>query len=174
MIDITAEATFSMSDRPSLAHPDVLLATWLGSGYLPGAPGTWGSLAAVPFAAVLAWAGGPWLLLGAALLVVPVGLWATRGYMERTGTHDPGRVVIDEVAGVWLALAAAAPVPEPRWYAAGFLLFRLFDILKPFPVGWADRQLPGAWGVMLDDVLAGAYAAALLLLARWWINGGMA
>jgi len=144
--------------RPSLASPAILVATGLGSGYLPKAPGTWGSLVAALLAWPLALLGGWPLLLGAAAVATVAGFWSTRIYLTRTGEEDPGPVVIDEVAGQWLTLAAC-PV-EPLWWVLGFLAFRLADITKPFPASWADRRLHGAAGVMLDDLIAGLYAAA--------------
>ena len=146
-------------------HPAHLLATWFGCGLLPKAPGTWGSLAALPFAAALVWWGGPWLLLGASIALFAAGLWASERYAQGAATKDPGAVVVDEVVGQWLALVPAAGV---FWlYLPGFLAFRLFDIVKPWPVSWADRELGGGLGIMLDDVLAGLYAAALVAALRY-------
>lgn len=154
-----------MSDRPSLASPAILIATGLGSGYLPKAPGTWGSLLAVGLAWPLAlWAGYPGLLVAAALAAV-VGIWATGIYVTRTGEDDPGPVVIDEVAGQWLTLAAC-PL-DPVWWLVGFAAFRLADIAKPWPASWIDRRMHGAIGVMLDDIVAGAYAALAIWLVRY-------
>ena len=134
-----------------------------GIGRLRPAPGTAGSLAAVAAgAALLAWHPAA-LWLGAAA-AVGGGWWAVRA----AGVQgDPGWVVIDEVAGQWIALL---PLARPTWpgLLAAFALFRLFDIAKPGPVGWADRQ-PGAFGIMADDVVAGALAALVLLAAtRAW------
>jgi phosphatidylglycerophosphatase A len=143
-------------------HPAVLLGTWFGAGLLPVSPGTWGSLAALPFAwliqARLGWLG---LVVGAAL-VFPIGCWAAGTIGRASGLKDAGAIVIDEVAAQWLVLAVA-PL-HPLAYAAGFLLFRVTDILKPWPASWADRRVGGGFGVMLDDVIAAVYAAALLLL----------
>lgn len=150
--------------RPGITatHPAALLATWFGAGLLPKGPGTWGSAAALPFAWALAAAGGPRLLLAAAAVCFAVGWWASAVYVRRTGAEDPGEVVIDEVAGQWLTLAAA-PL-DPLSYLAGFALFRLFDIWKPWPVRVADRRLGGGLGIMVDDVLAGLYALAVMIL----------
>lgn len=156
-----------MSERPSLADPRILLATGLGSGYLPRAPGTWGSLLAALLAWPLAGAAGWPALLAAAAAAALAGIPAIRAYTARTGQDDPGPVVIDEFAGQWLALAAC-PL-EPLWWLAGFAAFRFFDIRKPPPVGWIDRHLKSASGVMLDDLVAGLYAGAAILLARWAI-----
>ncbi len=144
------------------------LATWFGTGLLPGAPGTWGSLAALPFAWALTSLGGPWLLLGAAVLVFVAGLWASARYMQAVGVHDPGAVVIDEVAGQWLTLTVA-PL-EPLAYLLGFVLFRIADVLKPWPASWLDRRVGGAFGVMIDDVAAAIYAGAVLAIAVHWLR----
>jgi phosphatidylglycerophosphatase A len=143
------------------------VATLFGLGYLRPAPGSWGSLGALPFAWAVAHAGGPWLYMLAGVLLYPLGLWATREVTAGRPDHDPGEVVIDEALGQWIALlpviwgAALAGVPPaalwPGWVAA-FVFFRLFDIWKPGPVGWADRKA-GPVGVMLDDVVAGVMAA---------------
>ena len=137
------------------------IASGLGSGHAPRAPGTAGSLVALGIgAAVLAWS--PWALAGAAVLASIGGVWAVRAARIE---GDPGWVVIDEFAGPWIALLA---LPRPSWLglAVAFALFRLLDITKPGPVGWADRQ-HGAVGVMADDVIAGALAAGLVLGLRW-------
>jgi phosphatidylglycerophosphatase A len=139
----------------------MLVATFGGAGLAPKAPGTAGSLAALPFAVVLAHAGGGLALLIAAAAVFAIGWWAAAVVVRRVGP-DPSIVVIDEVAGQFLTLAAA-PL-DWRYYAAGFVLFRFFDIVKPWPVGLADRRVGGGFGVMLDDILAAIYAGALLLV----------
>lgn len=156
--------------KPPLSNPWVMLATWGGSGYLPKAPGTWGSLAALPFAWILYQWSGPQALLIAAALVFAIGVVAADRYMALSGEHDPGPVVVDEVAGQWLTLSM---VPlDPAWFVAGFLAFRLFDVVKPWPIRWADQRVKGGFGVMFDDVLAGVYALLLLLLAqRLWTGG---
>ena len=147
-------------------HPAHLVATWGGAGLMQPAPGTWGSLAALPFAWGLLWAGGwPSLLLGAGLATL-AGFWAARIYVDRVGGEDPAAVVIDEVAGQWLTLLPATL--DARLFVIGFVLFRLFDITKPWPASWADRRLPGAAGIMLDDLIAGLYGAiALALIAPY-------
>ena len=145
---------------PLWKDPVKMLATWFGAGLLPKAPGTWGSLAALPFAWAMADWGGPALLAVATLVVTVVGWIVSDAYVRRTGVNDPSEVVIDEVAGQWLTLLAVPP--DPVFYVAGFALFRLFDIRKPWPVGWADRELGGGLGVMVDDLLAGVYATLVL------------
>lgn len=156
------------SPRPGISpwHPASLAATWFGCGLLPKAPGTWGSLAALPFAWGLAKLGGWPALLAASLLCFLAGWWASAVYVRRTGVDDPSEVVIDEVAGQWLVLAAAPA--DPLLYAIGFALFRVLDITKPWPARWADRNVHGGLGVMLDDMLAAAYgAAAVAVIALW-------
>jgi phosphatidylglycerophosphatase A len=140
-----------------------LLASGLGSGYVPVAPGTFGSLAAMALGVAmlhLAPAALPFAVIGVTLL----GLWSVRAAGVE---EDPGWVVIDEFAGMWIAMlpivtSSIAPGPLPLTLA--FVTFRALDVLKPGPVGWADRQ-GGAAGVMADDVIAGAMAAAVLWLA---------
>jgi phosphatidylglycerophosphatase A len=148
-----------------------LVATLGGAGFLRPAPGTWGTLAALPLAWV-AMLGGPFVYTVLTAALLPVGLWATRARMGETGDDDPSEVVVDEALGIWIALlpvawgawAAGAPVIAlwPGWLAA-FVLFRAFDIWKPGPVGWMDRR-HDALGVMLDDAVAGVFAAVGVLL----------
>jgi len=155
---------------PGLAfsHPAAWLATWFGAGLMPIASGTWGSAAALPFAYAILIAGGPWLLALAALAVFAVGVWAADVYARRAGIGDPGAIVIDEVAAQFLTLTVAPP--RLLEFALGFFLFRLFDVVKPWPANWADRAVKGGFGVMLDDVFAGAYAALVLWgIERWLI-----
>lgn len=138
-----------------------MLATWFGAGRAPFAPGTWGSLAALPCAWVIVWLGGRAALALAALVVFAVGCWVSGA---ATDDKDPGYIVIDEVAAQFLVLLAA-PL-DWRAYAAGFLLFRLFDIWKPPPIRRVERAVPGGLGIMLDDVLAAIYALILLVIGE--------
>jgi len=154
--------------RPPLSNPWIFLATAGGSGYLPKAPGTWGSIVAMLLAWPIAATGGVLALGLAALAVTLIGVRATAVYSAETGDHDPGPVVIDEVAGQWIALLAC-PL-DPLWYLAGFALFRLFDIVKVPPARQVDQGMSGPWGVMLDDVVAGGYALAVLVLALWSLS----
>jgi phosphatidylglycerophosphatase A len=151
-----------------LSHPAALLATWFGSGLLPWAPGTWGSLAALPFGAGLAWAGGPWALLAGAVAVFVIGLWASERYATASGRADPGAVVIDEVAGQWLALIPCGL--DPLLFAASFVAFRFFDIAKVWPANWLDRNLKGSFGIMADDIAAGFYAGLLCYGLTFWLG----
>ena len=141
-------------------HPAVLLATWFGAGFLPISPGSWGSLAALPFAWVIRSALGVAGLAAAAAIAFFVGWWAAATVAKASAIEDPGAVVIDEVAGQWLVLLAA-PL-DPLAYALAFALFRVFDIWKPWPARWVDRRVSGGLGIMLDDLLAAVYAVLLL------------
>jgi phosphatidylglycerophosphatase A len=147
--------------------PAALLATWFGSGLLPVAPGSWASLAALPGAALLVWLGGPLLVLVASAALFVLGMWAADAYMEAIGVHDPPAIVIDEVVGQWLTVALL-PI-DPILYALGFLLFRIFGVLKPWPANFIDRAVTGGFGVMLDDVVAAIYAAAAVWLVVPWL-----
>ncbi len=144
--------------------PTALIATFCGSGLLRPASGTWGSLAALMVGLPLACHGGAELLLMGAAIAYAAGYWATRIWLSGSDDKDPSPIVIDEVVGQWVVLAA---VPlTPLGVAAAFLLFRLFDIIKPWPASWADKKLSGAHGVMLDDVFASIWAAVVLLAAQ--------
>jgi phosphatidylglycerophosphatase A len=150
----------------------VALATWFGIGRLRPAPGTWGSAAAAVLAwPALNWAGpdaGRSILLVGLLAVVWVGIASAAAAARHFAVADPPEVVIDEVAGVWLALCVMPGhlLAQPLLaVTAAFLLFRVFDIAKPWPVTWCEH-LPGGWGIMADDlaagILAGCLATALL------------
>ncbi len=150
---------------PGLAYrqPATLLATCGGIGLVRWAPGTWGSLVALPVAWFLHVAFG-WLgVAAAAVAVFAVGWWASERVIERGGDHDPSYVVIDEVHGQLVALSVVPA--DPLAYAAALLGFRIFDIVKPWPASWADRSVAGGLGVMLDDAFAGLYVAAILFAA---------
>jgi phosphatidylglycerophosphatase A len=138
-----------------------MLATWFGCGLMKKAPGTWGTLGAMPFGIGLLYLGGAPLLLACAILLFFVGYVAAHFYEQKTGTHDSGAIVIDEVVGVWLTLCVAHF--SLISFILAFALFRFFDILKPWPIKWADDKIPGAWGVMIDDVIAGIFAAIILI-----------
>ncbi|MDA0261736.1 MAG: phosphatidylglycerophosphatase A [Proteobacteria bacterium] len=153
----------------SFWHPAALVATFGGAGLLPRAPGTWGSLAATLLAiAIQRYAGTPGLVI-AIVVAFAVGWWATKIYLTRGDDPDPGSVVIDEVIGQWITILAVPP--SAVYYVFAFLLFRFFDIYKPWPIRLIDRRVPGALGVILDDVLAGVFAAIVLLIALWIEQG---
>lgn len=128
------------------------IVTFFGAGKLKPAPGTWGTLAAVPLALLVNWA-GPLVAMGVTLLLVPISIIACNLYESTKSGHDHPEVVIDEVLGyliamTWLPLTWQA-------YVLGFVLFRLLDIFKPFPIGYLDKRIPGGVGVVADDIAAG-------------------
>ena len=139
-----------------------LLAIWFGCGRFPKMPGTAGTIGAIPLYLILA-RGGPLAIAVGAAVVILVGVWAATEVVRKTGLKDPQIVCIDEVAGVLVTLIA---VPAHwRGIVAGVVLFRIFDQLKPWPARWAENLREG-WGVMMDDLFAGVWGAAVLLLAR--------
>lgn len=144
------------------------LATWFYCGYFPKGPGTAGSLGAL----VIAWplhryAGfGPWAYLILALVLLAPGIWAADVTARETKLKDPQIVVVDEVIGQWIAVSGAAHLNWKSWLAA-FILFRAFDMWKPAPVRQLEH-VPGGAGIVLDDVMAGIYAALVLFAAGWF------
>jgi phosphatidylglycerophosphatase A len=163
---MTTSPAESRATRPTardLRDPVRLLALGLGSGLVPVAPGTAGSLLGLA-AAMLAAQRGMWIAVAITVVVVLAGFWICGEGARRLGVHDHPAIVWDEIAGMMLAMLAA-----PRgwgWAALAFALFRLFDIVKPWPIREIDHGIRGGAGIMLDDVLAGILAALGLLLAR--------
>ena len=151
---------------PAPAFPR-LVATGFGLGLLPFAPGTWGSAIALPIAWAFAPAGLAISLLGVVALTI-LGTWAIARTLAGSIVMDPPEIVIDETCAQWLVLACLPQ--EPLAYALGFAGFRFVDIVKPWPAGWADRTIPGALGVMLDDFLAAPYAIAGAWALLWLIG----
>jgi phosphatidylglycerophosphatase A len=147
-----------LSDRVA-----TVLAIWFGCGLVPKAPGTAGTLGAIPLFWLLAKA-GPVALLIAAAAVTAVGIWAADRVERRLGKKDPQIVCIDEVAGVLFTWVAAPPTL--MGCAAGIVLFRLFDQFKPWPARRIDRTMKGGLGIVLDDVAAGLWGAGVLLALR--------
>lgn len=154
-----------MINKPSfkqlLANPNHLFAFGFGSGLAPKAPGTFGTLAAIPFFLLLQDLTWPlylsWLLVTFALGV----LWCDRS-SKALGVHDHGGIVWDEFVGFWITMFMAPA--GWLWIVIGFVLFRFFDILKPWPINWLDKKVHGGFGIMIDDVLAGIYALLVLQL----------
>jgi phosphatidylglycerophosphatase A len=141
-----------------------VLATWFGCGYAPKGPGTAGSLGAL----IVAWPlrhQPHWFFALLALILLAPAIWSAGSTALQVGKKDPQIVVIDEVIGQWIALAGAAAYSPAAWIAA-FLLFRGFDIWKPWPVRQLEK-LSGGSGIVMDDVMAGIYAALVLYLAGW-------
>lgn len=157
----------SLRGRVRWHDPVHLLALGGGAGLSPWAPGTAGTLAAVPVYGLLLLLPG-WLYGVVVLAAVVAGLWICDRAARDFGVHDHPAIVWDEIAG-FLVTMAVAPAGWP-WVVAGFALFRLFDVVKPWPIGWLDRRVTGGLGIMADDVLAGVYAA-VCLAALVWLGG---
>lgn len=149
----------------ALATPSGFLAFGLGSGLSPKAPGTAGTavglLVALPLAGIPVWAG---LLVVAASFLA--GILICNRASNALGVHDHGGIVWDEFVGIWLVLVL---VPAHwSWWLAAFVVFRVFDILKPWPIGWLDRRVHGGFGIMIDDLIAGAMTF-LVIQTLWMI-----
>ncbi len=142
-------------------NPVHFLAFGLGSGASPWAPGTAGTVAAIPLFLLMQPLSLVWY---AAVLLITfiIGIYLCGKTSEDMGVHDHGGIVWDEFVGYWITMFAAPP--GWLWIVIGFVLFRLFDIIKPWPISWADKQVAGGLGIMLDDVLAGLMALACLQL----------
>ena len=151
-----------------MSAPARLIATWFGCGYAPKAPGTAGSLAAIVIAwALHTYAAVPALAFAAfSILIAIPGIWAASAVARDVGREDPQIVVVDEVVGQWMTLAGATALNWKSWLLA-FALFRLFDIWKPPPVRQLER-LPGGFGIIADDAMAGVYGALVLFAAGWF------
>ena len=159
-----------MRRRLSYWHPASLIATGFGIGNAPIASGSWASLAVLPVAWLIAERFGSLWLIAAATVALLAGLWASARYCLASGEKDPSRIVIDEIAGQFLALAPIA-TPDPVLYGIGFFVFRIFDIAKVWPASYFDRR-HGATGIMVDDIIAGAYAnivSHLIWLGLSWL-----
>lgn len=161
------------SEVPTVAQvlrsPALMLATWWGAGLSPRAPGTVGSLVALPFCCVWLLTLPAWGVAGVGLMLLFLGVWAAEQAGKAWGKVDHGAIVIDEVLGQLLALALpyyvlGVPVTSFEFLLVGFLLFRIFDVAKPWPVSYFDIHWKSGWGVMLDDVAAGLLAGSVALL----------
>ncbi|WP_110456508.1 phosphatidylglycerophosphatase A [Shewanella algidipiscicola] len=141
--------------RLSLTNPIHFLALGFGSGLLAKAPGTYGSLAAIPLYLLMSYLSLSWYL-GVTLLLMLVGFYICDKASKDMRVHDHGAIVWDEIVGMLITLAAAPAGWE--WLLLGFVLFRFFDILKPWPIKWLDAKVHGGFGIMIDDVLAGVFA----------------
>jgi phosphatidylglycerophosphatase A len=163
-----------------LPRASTVVASVFGIGYFSVAPGTIMSAIAVPLAILIALKGGGAMgVLGATIIALVVGILACADHVRETGRDDPPECVIDELAGQWLACVFALlsfgglmPLNHfslPAFFLA-FVLFRLFDIWKPWPVSWAEDNLKGGLGVMMDDIVAGLMAGVLVAAARYFLH----
>jgi len=160
--------SFGEAKKTLWAHS---VATFFGAGYLKPGPGTWGSVATVLIWAAFAWLAHPaphtllLALIAAIILAIAFGVPAATIVERESGRHDPGFVVVDEVIGQWITLLGSPA--DWRHGLMALLLFRIFDITKPFPVRRLER-LPAGWGIIFDDVGAGLYALVVASLLRIW------
>lgn len=145
----------------------VKLTGWFGAGELPGPTGTWGSLAALPFAYVFYHLFGVSFLFYASVICYFVGVYVCHIYVRETGDKDPKFAVIDEVAGQWFTIVFCSG--SVTSFILAFFLFRAFDIIKIQPARAAEK-LPGGWGVMTDDMIAGLYAGACVFFIQLIFN----
>jgi phosphatidylglycerophosphatase A len=146
-------------------NPVVILATWFGSGLSPKAPGTVGSITALPFAWLILHFGDKNILFIAGILISLSGWYISNAYLKRIGKEgDPKEVVIDEVAGMWVTLALLPFENMLHLFIIGFILFRAFDIIKPWPISIIDQKVKGGLGIMLDDIATAFYLVVLLHL----------
>lgn len=151
----------AITPRSVWRNPVHFLAFGFGSGAVPVAPGTFGTLVAVPIYLLLM--SLPfWSYVAIVLAMLGVGIWLCHITSRDLGVHDHPGIVWDEIVGYLITMLAAPP--GWLWIVIGFILFRFFDILKPWPIAWLDRQVSGGLGIMLDDVLAGVYAWLLMLV----------
>lgn len=162
---------FKSEAQQVLRDPVLLLAFGFGSGLAPKAPGTAGSLLALLLMPLLAMLSVPAYLLLLSLVIV-AGVFICGYAAKALGVHDHGGIVWDEFAGLWLTFLFCPP--QWLWWLLGFALFRFFDIVKPWPISWLDKHCGGGLGIMIDDLVAGVFAAAVLqavvLVARWWVG----
>ncbi|TGZ98487.1 phosphatidylglycerophosphatase A family protein [Rodentibacter pneumotropicus] len=153
--------------RISLKNPVHLLAVGLGSGLLRPAPGTWGSALGTLLGVILLVLLGTKTFLILTALCFVLGCYLCQKTADDMGVHDHGAIVWDEFVGVFIVLAAIPTLSLP-WIVTAFVLFRFFDILKPFPIRFFDKKLESGFGIMVDDVLAAIYAVVVIFLIQIW------
>lgn len=168
------QRAFFISDREAkltagdLRDPLVLIATGAGCGLVPVAPGTVGSLVGT----VIWWLGfaelGLFVRAAVACAAFAAATLVVQRLQARKAVGDSPAIVVDEIVGVWFALLAAPN--SPYWVVAGFLVFRMLDIVKPWPISWADRNLKGGFGIVVDDVMAGIATTGILALGGWVVG----
>ncbi|MDR5612270.1 MAG: phosphatidylglycerophosphatase A [Arsenophonus sp.] len=154
--------------RLKLSNPWHLLATGFGSGLSPIIPGTMGSLSAIPFWLLMYWLLPVWLCWFIVLFGFVVGIVICQRTSDDMQVHDHGSIVWDEFIGMWMTLMVI-PLVSWQWVLIAFVLFRFFDMLKPWPIGWFDRQVGGGLGIMLDDIIAAIFAMVIVAALAHWL-----
>jgi phosphatidylglycerophosphatase A len=159
---------------PNLKNPIHLLAFGFGSGLAPKAPGTFGTLAAIPLWWLLLQGTPTWAYVAVLASGFAFGVWICEKTSQDLGVHDHSGIVFDEWIGLWLTLIwlpwGDNLAHNLAWLAAGFVVFRFFDILKPWPIRWLDAKVHGGFGIMIDDLIAGFFALVCLQGANWLIR----
>lgn len=164
---MTEQPTKQRLREVTFSSPSGFLAFGFGSGLAPVAPGTFGTLAALPFVPLLKAMPYAWQLLTVAAALI-LGIWICDAASRKLGVHDHGGIVWDEIAAYWLCVLFI-PYQWP-WLLAAFVVFRFFDIIKPWPIGWADKKVSGGFGIMVDDVLAAVWTIAILRLSLYLLK----
>ncbi|MFC1503215.1 phosphatidylglycerophosphatase A [Pseudomonadota bacterium] len=155
-------------DLINLKNPWHLLATGFGSGLSPIVPGTMGTVASIPFYLLLIQLPfAAYLLI--TIIAAIIGITICQKTSDDMGVHDHGSIVWDEFVGFWITMAIA-PALSWQWVLAGFILFRFFDMVKPWPISWLDKHVHGGFGIMIDDILAGFMAMIALWGVGYWLG----
>ncbi|WP_257275791.1 phosphatidylglycerophosphatase A [Endozoicomonas sp. SESOKO4] len=156
-----------MSKTPSVwKNPVHFFAFGLGSGLSPVAPGTFGTVAAIPFYLMFQYL-PLWNYFLVLVVSIVLGIWLCGKTSKDLGVHDHPGIVWDEFVGYWITMLAAPSGWE--WVLAGFILFRIFDIWKPWPIGWLDKKVHGGLGIMIDDIVAGIFALIFLQVIAYFV-----
>lgn len=152
-------ASSTINPKTIFSNPIHWLAFGFGSGLLPKAPGTWGTIVAIPLWYLLSSLTLPRYLLATLCLSI-IGIWICEQSSKKLGVHDHPGIVWDEFCGYFVTMIALPATWQ--WALAGFVLFRFFDIVKPWPIKWLDTKVKGGFGIMIDDIIAGIFSLAIL------------
>lgn len=167
MTNKSSKTEINQKVKPTITNPIHMLAFGLGSGLSPKAPGTMGTIAALPIYWWLLADLSIYMLLAVIVVTFIIGVLVSEKTSQDLGVHDHGGIVIDEWVGMWITMIM---VPKSLlWLAVGFVLFRFFDILKPWPIKWLDEHVHGGFGIMIDDVLAGLMALASVHIVLYFV-----